>query len=152
MTIRLRPAGIADLDQLFMLMKQLQADDPWSCDFDEPLVRAVTGKLLQDPSVGRAWFICDDERAIGYVVLAFDFSLEYRGKGGWIDEFFVLPGYRGKGIGAQAMNFVEQAARDLGVQVMHLEVNHGNPAIELYRRQGYRDHQRYLMSKWLQEK
>jgi len=31
-------------------------------------------------------------------------------------------------------------------------VNHGNPAIELYRRKGFEDHQRYLMTKWIVEK
>jgi len=33
---------------------------------------------------------------------------------------------------------------------MHLEVDRGNdPALELYRRTGYQDHDRLLMTKWL---
>ena len=32
---------------------------------------------------------------------------------------------------------------------LHLEVSHGNPGIELYRRSGSVDHQRYLMTKRL---
>jgi ribosomal protein S18 acetylase RimI-like enzyme len=35
---------------------------------------------------------------------------------------------------------------------VHLEVNHGSPAIDLYRRAGFEDHQRYLMTKWIIEK
>ena len=45
--------------------------------------------------------------------------------------------YRGRGIGRQAMEFVEVAAAELGVNAIHLEVSHGNdPAIGLYRRAG----------------
>ena len=38
----------------------------------------------------------------------------------------------------------------MGVHAIHLEVNRGNnPALELYRRTGYKDHDRLLMAKWL---
>jgi ribosomal protein S18 acetylase RimI-like enzyme len=60
--------------------------------------------------------------------------------------------HRGQGIGAQALEFFAEQARQLGVTVVHLEVNHGNPAIELYRSMGFEDHKRYLMTKWITEK
>jgi len=48
------------------------------------------------------------------------------------------------------MEFVEQRAQELGVTAIHLEVDRGNkPAQGLYRRTGYVDHDRYLMTKWL---
>jgi ribosomal protein S18 acetylase RimI-like enzyme len=48
------------------------------------------------------------------------------------------------------MEFVEERASELGVNAVHLEVNHGNkPALGLYRRTGYADHNRYLMTKWV---
>jgi GNAT superfamily N-acetyltransferase len=84
--------------------------------------------------------------------MAFDYSLEYRGRGAWVDEFYVRRSHRGSGIGTKALEFFCRQARELGVAVVHLEVNHGNPAIELYRRLGFEDHQRYLMTKWIIEK
>jgi ribosomal protein S18 acetylase RimI-like enzyme len=49
------------------------------------------------------------------------------------------------------MEFVETVARELGVNAMHLEVSRDNEAaLELYRRIGYVDHGRYLMTKWLE--
>src|SRR5438876_7571225 len=37
----------------------------------------------------------------------------------------------------------------MGVHAIHLEVDRGNnPALELYRRTGYKDHDRLLMAKW----
>lgn len=67
-------------------------------------------------------------------------------------ELFVRSTYRGAGIGQQALEFFVDQARQLGVAVVHLEVNHGNRAIDLYRRMGFEDHRRYLMSKWIIEK
>jgi diamine N-acetyltransferase len=86
---------------------------------------------------------------VGYVVLSFDFSLEYGGKNAWIDELFIRPELRGKGIGSKALDFAVQVARECGAKVLHLEVNRGNPAIHLYRRHGFEDHNRALLSKWL---
>jgi GNAT superfamily N-acetyltransferase len=70
-------------------------------------------------------------------------------KGAWIDEFFVDRAHRGQGLGAEALRLAEEVARKAGAHVLHLEVNRGNPAIELYRRHGFVDHERYLLSKAL---
>jgi ribosomal protein S18 acetylase RimI-like enzyme len=82
-------------------------------------------------------------------VLSFDFSLEYGGRNAWIDELFIRPELRGKGVGSKALDFAVQGARECGAKVLHLEVNRGNPAINLYRRYGFEDHNRSLLSKWL---
>ena len=152
MVIMFQPATPGNLAELLSMMKELQQDDPWSCSFDESVIAGVTEQLLRDPSLGRVWFIAVDGQNVGYIVMAFDYSLEYRGRGAWVDEFFVRRAYRGQGIGTQALEFFAQQAKKLGVAVIHLEVNHGNPALELYRRLGYEDHQRYLMTKWIIEK
>lgn len=151
MSVTFRLAREEDLSDLVAMMEELQADDPWSCRFDLQLARSTMEELLQDPMLGRVWIIANGAERIGYIVMAFDYSLEYRGKGAWVDEFFVRPAHRGQGIGAEALAFFAEQARQLGVKVVHLEVNHGNPAIELYRRMGFEDHQRYLLSKWIAE-
>ncbi len=152
MTINFVLAGVDDLPELLAMMKELQLDDPWSCRFDEQLARSAVDDLIRDPSLGRVWMIASRSETIGYIVMAFDYSLEYRGRGAWVDEFFIRPAHRGQGFGAEALAFFMEQARQLGVKVVHLEVNHGNPAIELYRRVGFEDHQRYLMTKWIADK
>ncbi len=43
-----------------------------------------------------------------------------------------------------------QACRELGVRALHLEVERENvEAQALYRRIGYKDHDRYLLTKWV---
>ncbi len=150
-TLTFRSVRSVDCETLLALMRELQKDDPWSAPFREEGVRRVVLAMLEREDAGQAWFVCDgDDHPLGYIVLCFDYSLEYGGKGAWIDEVFVEAQHRGQGIGAQLLEFAEEQARSAGATVMHLEVNHGNQAIELYRRQGFVDHKRYLMTKWLQ--
>jgi GNAT superfamily N-acetyltransferase len=151
MTIEVSYRGAlnSDIDGLLQLMRGLQQDDPWSVPFCEEQVRQTVEELLLNPSRGRVYLISDAAAPIGYFVLAFDFSLEYGGVNAWIDEFFVRPELRGKGIGSQTLEFATRAAREHGAKVLHLEVNRGNRALHLYRRHGFEDHDRYLLSKWL---
>lgn len=84
------------------------------------------------------------------MVLAFSFSFEFGGRDAFIDELYVEPEYRRRGLGARALQFVEEACLTLGVSAVHLEVTRKNDAaLKLYRNAGFRDHDRYLMTKWI---
>lgn len=147
MPITTHRAMLADLESLLSLMRHMQIDDAWEETFHEPTVRTNLVELLQNPVYGVVYLVRDENAPIGYLVICFDFSLEYRGKGAWIDELFVATAHRGKGIGTRLLDLAESVSCEHHARVLHLEVNHGNPAIELYRRRGFADHHRYLMSK-----
>jgi GNAT superfamily N-acetyltransferase len=147
MPISIARATHADLEMLLPMMRHMQKEDPWSESFDDPTVRANLAELLQNSVYGVLYLVREANAAIAYLVICFDYSLEYRGKGAWIDELFVEAAHRGKGIGTQLLDLAEAASREHHAKFIHLEVTHGNPAIELYRRRGFQDHQRYLMSK-----
>jgi diamine N-acetyltransferase len=149
MPLSITQATISDLESLFEMMRHMQKDDPWSEPFHEPTVRANLVELLQSPLYGVVCIVREESIPIAYLVLCFDYSLEYRGKGAWIDELFVEAAHRGKGIGTQLLDLAETVSREHNARVLHLEVNHGNPAIELYRRRGFLEHERFLMSKAL---
>lgn len=145
-----RLATQIDLDPLLLLMRRMQADDPWSQPFDESSVRHNLRELLDNSSYGLVYLACNEKSPIGYLVICFDYSLEYRGRGAWVDELFVQPTFRGQGIGTHFLDLAESASREHGAQFLHLEVSHGNKALELYRRRGFVDHRRYLMTKSLE--
>ena len=149
MPISIQLATENDLETVLALMREMQRDDPWSEPFDESKVRANLLELFRNPFFGLIYLARDNQTPIAYLVICFDFSLEYRGKGAWIDELFVATAYRGQGIGTQLLDLAETASREHGAQYLHLEVNHGNPANKLYRRRGFIDHNRYLMTKTL---
>jgi GNAT superfamily N-acetyltransferase len=145
-----RPAAAEDERALLRMMRSLAEQEPGAYFFDEPAVRDVLRKLLASPDLGRAWVFLDEETPVGYIVLTFGYSFEYHGRDSFIDELYIEPPYRRQGIGKRAMQFVEERARELGVNAIHLEVDQGNnPAAELYRRAGYGDSARFLMTKWL---
>ena len=149
-TVVYRPAASEDEPALLAMMRCLAEQEPGAYFFDEPIVRQALRTFLADPALGRTWIFFDDQAPIGYIVLTFGFSFEYHGRDAFIDELYIEPQYRRQGIGRRAMQFIEERARELGVTAIHLEVDDGNdPASELYRRSGYQDHERYLMTKWL---
>jgi ribosomal protein S18 acetylase RimI-like enzyme len=135
---------------LLRMMRSLAEQEPGAYFFDEPAVRDVLRKFLASPDLGRVWVFLDGETPVGYILLTFGYSFEYHGRDSFIDELYIEPSYRRQGIGRRAMQFVEERARELGVNAIHLEVDEGNdPAAELYRRAGYDDRSRFLMTKWL---
>jgi ribosomal protein S18 acetylase RimI-like enzyme len=118
--------------------------------------------LLRDPSLGRVWLILANtieaeknsktagELPVGYIVLCFGYSLEWLGRDAFVDEFYLLTDYRGRGWGRKTMAFLEDAARSLNVTALHLEVMHRNTnALELYRKLGFEGHKSSFLSKWI---
>ena len=148
--VQFRPAAAEDESALLRMMRNLAEQEPGAYFFDEPVVREVLRRFLASPDLGQAWVFLDRETPVGYIVLTFGYSFEFHGRDSFIDELYIEPQYRRQGIGRRAMQFVEERARKLGVNAIHLEVDQGNdPAAELYRRAGYDDHARFLMTKWL---
>ncbi len=149
--IRFEPARPEHADIFITMMRALEQTDPGKTPFDEQRRRTIFDQFVRDSPYGRAWLIVEGEIPVGYVVLTVSFSFEYRGRDAFIDELYIAEEHRGRGIGRRAMDFVENVARELGVNAMHLEVSRDNEAaLKLYQRTGYVDHDRYLMTKWLE--
>jgi len=148
--LQLREATLQDEELLMPMMRALAQQDPEVIPFDESAVRVAFHRFLSLPAFGRIWLLYEDATLAGYIILTIGFSFEFQGHDAFIDELYILPACRRRGYGRQAMAFVDEEARKMGVNAIHLEVDHGNAAaLELYRRSGYRDHKRFLMTKWL---
>lgn len=146
-TITHRMAAIADLTILLELVKEFHA---LGLPFDEQADRQALENLLTNESLGQVWLVQQDREVIGYIILTFGYSLEYRGRDAFVDEFYLRPNYREQGIGTKTLAFAEDICRSLGIQALHLEADFKNTdAQRLYRRVGYEAHDRYLMTKWL---
>src|SRR5918997_799998 len=97
-----------------------------------------------------AYLLLSGGEVAGYVVITFGFSLEFRGRDAFIDELFVKDAFRGRGLGAATIRFAEGVCRGRGVRALHLEVERANTGAQsVYRRAGFKDHDRYLLTKWL---
>jgi ribosomal protein S18 acetylase RimI-like enzyme len=132
------------------MMKVLAEQEPGKIVFDAPAVSKTLRRFLDLPSFGAIWLLHENETLVGYVVLTLGFSFEFHGHDSFVDELYIEPEFRRRGYGRQAVRFIEEQARKMGANALHLEVDHGNgPALELYRRSGYENQDRFLMTKWL---
>lgn len=142
----LRIASESEVEILLPLMRQYYAFDGHPFEIEKARAALVT--LLRDPSLGRAWLVFDGENPVGYVVLVLGYSMEFGGRDAFIDELYLCGAYRGRGWGRGILEFVEEAARALGVTAIHLEVaRHNRTAQAVYRRLGFQDRKHYLMTK-----
>jgi GNAT superfamily N-acetyltransferase len=143
-----RVADASDAELLLDFMQAYYVFDGHG--YDREKARSALIPLLGNPNFGRAWLILDDDSPVGYAVLCFGYSLEWLGRDAFVDEFFLREDYRGRGWGKKTMVFLEDAARELGVRTLHLEVMDGNDmALRLYHAIGFHKHESAFLSKWI---
>lgn len=129
-------------------MAQLYAQD--KIPFSPRRAENALAALIADPSLGRAILLRVGTACAGYLILTFGYSLEYGGRDAFIDELFIDSEYRDQGLGTAALLYASDLCRQLGIHALHLEVDHTNPrAHALYRRQGFEDNERHLMTRRL---
>lgn len=144
-----RPATAADVEVLLGFMRSFYAIDAYP--FDEQIARGALERLLRDPALGRVWLIDADHRPVGYLVLTLGYSLEFHGRDAFVDELYVAEPYRHQGVGRRAVQHAIAACRELGVDALHLEVERTNVVAQsLYGALGFRDHDRYLLTRWIE--
>jgi ribosomal protein S18 acetylase RimI-like enzyme len=86
------------------------------------------------------------EETQGYLLITLGYSIEYGGRDGFIDDLYLKPQARGRGLGRKFVNFALAEAEKLGISTLHLEVEAGNDAaLDLYRRSGFEETGRRLM-------
>ncbi|MDQ3649920.1 MAG: GNAT family N-acetyltransferase [Acidobacteriota bacterium] len=143
-------ADASDADALLVMMREFYAHEHLA--FDEALARAALLEILGDGAFGRVWLISHKGEVAGYVVLTFGFSLEFGGRYALVDELYIDEAHRGRGVGTQTLGFVAEACRTFGVSALCLEVERSNTiAHTVYRKFGFTDHDRYLMTKWMSD-
>jgi diamine N-acetyltransferase len=141
----IRIATIGDAELLLDFMREYYAHD--GHHYDRDAARMALIGLLKNPDFGFAWLISDRDVPVGYIVLCFGYSLEYRGRDAFIDEFYLKESHRGHGWGRTALEFVREQSRLHHVRAIHLEVVQRNTsALEFYRKLGFKDHGHRLMS------
>jgi diamine N-acetyltransferase len=144
-----KPATSDEIEILIVMMRELYAQDG-TMTFDETVAsRALLG-VISDGTFGRVFLILLENEVAGYAVLTFGYSLEFHGRDAFVDEIYLRAGYRGRGIGKRALQFLTEVCVAEGVNALHLEVERTNTSAQaVYRKFGFEDHDRYLMTKWL---
>ena len=87
---------------------------------------------------------------VGYAVLGLGFGIEYGGADAFVDDLYLVPEARGRGLGEAVMARLEEEARAMGLAALFLVVDPENlPAWRLYDRRGFEGTRWLLMAKRL---
>ncbi|HET7462115.1 MAG TPA: GNAT family N-acetyltransferase [Longimicrobium sp.] len=147
-TVDIDPVTLDDEAALEELMREFYAHE--GLDYERARSREAVRTLLADPALGRIWLFRVGDDVVGYTAVTVCYSLEFAGRYALLDELYVREGWRGRGIGARALERVADACRELGVAAVRLEVDTWNDrAMALYRRLGFELQERYMMSRWI---
>jgi ribosomal protein S18 acetylase RimI-like enzyme len=134
----------SDIDTILPMMQEFYAIDGYPIDVE--VSRKLFGEFIADAKLGRAWLVYFDDEIVGYVILTFVFSFEYKGTIAFLDELYLNEKSRGKGIGKQVVDFIHQEAIALSLKIIYLEVEgHNEAAQKLYLAKDFAIHNRKLM-------
>jgi ribosomal protein S18 acetylase RimI-like enzyme len=102
--------------------------------------------LLEGSPHGVIYLIGPARAPIGYIVITFGWSLEFGGLDGFVDEVYVRPGVRGRGIASEVLQALPRALAGVGLKALHLEVDRSSEARQkLYARAGFKPRPDYIL-------
>lgn len=114
--VELRPAAEQEIDDLLPLMRAY-------CDFyessppDEGLIE-VARTLINDPSQGAMFIARAGGRAVGYATVDWKWSMLKAARIGYLEDLFVDPDNRGRGIADALIQACADRCRELGMPAM----------------------------------
>jgi len=128
MSATTRNATITDIPTLADLMQEFYAESGYP--LDRRWAAASFSALLQEQSRGGVWVVSHGGEPAGYVVLTVRFSMEYGGLDAFIDDLFIRPAYRRRGLGRAAVQALFDDCRRRRVLAVHVEVGRDNVAAQ----------------------
>ncbi|TMV06510.1 GNAT family N-acetyltransferase [Ruegeria sediminis] len=144
MTAALRLARPEDLDRLMAMVAGFHAEEGIEQDQDQR--REALLPLLQGIPHGCVYLIGPSRAPLGYVIITFGWSVEFGGMDGFVDEIYIRPAIRGRGIATEVLHELPKALATAGLRALHLEVDRENETAQrLYQRSGFRPRQNYML-------
>jgi len=99
---------------------------------------AAVRSLLQGIPQGAAYLIGPPKAPIGYIIITFSWSIKLGGMDGWIDEIYVRPNVRRRGIAGEVLTSLPKALLGAGLKGLHAKVSKENSEIvKIYESKGF---------------
>jgi ribosomal protein S18 acetylase RimI-like enzyme len=144
MSAALKLARPEDLDRLMGLVTAFHTEAGIEQDIDQ--TRNALAPLLEGIPHGCIYLIGPGRAPLGYIVLTFGWSVEFGGMDGFVDEIYIRPAVRGRGIATEVLLDLPKALAGAGLTALHLEVDRANEATQkLYLRTGFKPRERYML-------
>jgi ribosomal protein S18 acetylase RimI-like enzyme len=137
-----------DLPALLEMMREFYGQQHMR--FDETAARRGIERLMKSPELGQIYLIFRGPTLAGYFALTFCFSLEFHGRFALLDELYLRESFRRQKLGEGIVGFAGGICRREGIAALRLEVGRDNEAAQsLYKKSGFAEDARNLMTKWL---
>lgn len=125
----------AHAEEVVEMMRTFYASPAVLTNGSEEIFRNDVENCINDCPYLEGYVFCDAGNIMGYAMAAKSFSTEYGKPCIWIEDIYIKPEYRGKGIGSQFFSFMEQKYPNA---LLRLEVEEENErAVQVYRKNGF---------------
>lgn len=139
-------ATLRDFETLLKLIREYYRYD--GIRYRAKSIGPALRKMLRDKTLGCVWLIHHGSEVAGYVILTFNYDLEFGGMQGIITDLYLREKHRGQGLGKLALDAVATYCRAHGIAAIELQVEHDNKAAQaFYRKLGFRRLSRMVMGK-----
>ena len=132
---RVIAAGAPEAERLVAAVRRFHGESGHGVD---PTQAAAIHALCSDASLGRAWLLTDERRDVGYALAYWRHSIDHDGRIAVLDDLWIEPGLRGRGLGARLLGAALAQIEEAGVRAAVVEADPADaPAMAFYRRLGF---------------
>lgn len=132
-----RPMQPGDFEPVLQMMLDFYASDALLIHPEESVLRRTLSDAIEAGPYVEGFVFFHGDAPAGYGMVAKSYSTEAGGPCVWIEDIYVLPQYRGQGLGTGFLQFVESRYRGWAVR-LRLEAEPENEkAIWVYGNAGY---------------
>lgn len=133
---KIERASLADKTIILDLMQNQFVEH--EIGYSSDALSAAIEEMLKKVELGLFLVARDEDKVTGIAAISFAWTLEHGGKSAWLDELYVLPEYREKGIGSALIESAINALKREGCAAIDLEVEEDHRRAErLYERKGF---------------
>ncbi len=132
------------IETITLMMQDFYIIDNYPIDIE--VSKKLFEEFINNENLGKSWLIFSNKEIVGYVIVTFVFSFEYKGKIAFLDELYIKKNARGRGIGNETILFIKKEIKKLNLKIIYLEVEkHNHSAQKLYIANDFVIHNRKIM-------
>jgi len=132
----MRRANSSDIPLLVALMAEFCAEG--GDDLNHARAGTAFAAIIGDERLGYVWIIQVENQDVGHLVLTLKYAMEYGGAIACLDDLYVRPDWRNKGLSTAALIEVRDFCETAGIRALTVEAGYQNgPAQTVYRRIGF---------------
>ena len=136
LNIQFRKYTDKDYSEVVTMIFELYQEDPDGESITEDKINRTIIELAEKPDKGGLFLFLSDGQIAGYSILINYWSNEHGGNVGVIDEIYVQPQFRHKGMASAFLNFI--LLELTAIKMLQLEVTTTNKrALKYYKKQGF---------------